>query len=208
MYFRKGGRGLSDKKSLRQQYNYYSKRAMERAFYEKAFRVASKFKTDVEVVELFKPQTYDELFKEGITRKEGFKTIRYTGVEAVKIKIESYKARASKQVKAERFILNYLSAMERVGYHLDAIQEVDILLHSISVDKLTYAINAEFLPQISYIYAEDKDNKQVVQKVKNMVKFVNSEEVSKVIKEARKNAKVVAKNRMEEYKMIYGDRFM
>lgn len=208
MYFRKGGRGLSDKKSLRQQYNYYSKRAMERAIYEKAFRVGLKFKTDVEVVELFKPQTYDELFREGITRKEGNKTIRYTGIEAVKIKIESYKARASKNVKAESFILNYLKAMEEVGYGIDEIQEVDILLHSISVDKLTYSIHAEFLPQISYIYAEERDNKSIVEKIKKMVKFVNSEEVSREIRTARKSAKVVAKNRMEEYKMIYGDRFM
>lgn len=203
-YLRKGGRGLKSR-SLREEYNYYSRRARERVAYEKAFRMVAGFKTGLGLDELFTPQTYDELFKEGITRKEGNRTVRYTGEEAVRIKIRSYKERASKSKQAEQFISNYCRAMWQAGYQPEEIEEVEELLSSLSIDKLTYLIHTG-LPQITFVYLDK--TMSVRNTIKGMVDSINTPEATEMIRSYRRKAKLIQKNRQVELELIHGKRYM
>ena len=91
MYQRKGSKGLSRKRSLRQQFKYYRTRVIERLAYEQAFKEARGSGTiEGKIATLFKHQTYDELFERGISRKVKGVRVWYKGEEAIKIKIESF----------------------------------------------------------------------------------------------------------------------
>ena len=84
VYNRKGGSGKSG--SLREQFNYYKRQLQNRLIKEQAFKEARGIGTiEARVYTMFKNLNYDQVYKQGITRKVGKKTIRFVGEEAVKI---------------------------------------------------------------------------------------------------------------------------
>lgn len=205
-YQRKGGRGLKGG-SLRQQYNYYRRRAQERRMWEDAFKSATGRQVPSDIRnELYKSQTYDELFREGITRKINGRTEHITGERAVRIKIQSYKWRASKSAQTEHFINNYLLAMERSDYFDEyQIEYVKKLLHSISSDAITILMKKGAIPEIAFIYAQPWD---VIQKLKEAIKVARSDEFKKELKETREIAKELYEFEKARRKILFGKRFM
>lgn len=211
MYIRKGTKGAKSFKSLRAEYEYYRKRVIERLAYEQAFKEArGAGSVEGRIKTLFKPQTYDELFVKGITRKKKNVTVRYFGEEAVRVKIESFKRRASKTRQADTFINNFTDAMLKKGYTLFDAEKVDRALRSISVNRLTYLINEpppKGIPSIEFIY-EYGHRENIVEAVKNSIKASKSQDQEQELKHMTKIAKVLAKQQKEKEELIYGDRVL
>ena len=197
VYNRKGGSGKSG--SLREQFNYYKRQLEQRLIKEQAFKEARGVGTiESRVYTMFKNLNYDQVFKQGITRKVGHKTIRFVGEEGVRIQIASIRKRASKSYQTDAFIDNYLSSMENVGFDDDAILETQNLLQSISIDKLTLIIDKGILPSIQYLYAEVVSQEEVMQQIKDAVKKgVSKEELTEVRQKTKQLVKVIKeKNRI------------
>lgn len=205
-YQRKGGKGLSGG-SPRRMYNYYQKRAQERHIWETAFASASRRERPGEFTpKLFKSQTYDELFEKGITRLVNGQVERITGERAVRIKTQSYKNVASKSQRAERFINNYILAMERSEYfdELD-IEEARKLLSSISGDALSLLARKFIIPEIAFVYAEPY---KVMKKLRDAIKVARSKDFREELREVRARAKALVNITRKEFEILYGKRFM
>lgn len=207
MYQRKGSKGLSRKRSLRQQFKYYRNRVIERLAYEQAFKEArGAGTTEGKIATLFKHQTYDELFERGITRKVKGVTVRYKGEEAIRIKIESYRRRASKSRLADQYIKNYIQAMKKKGYDWYDRYQVEKMLSALSVDRLTYLINESKprgLPSIEYIYEEDTHT--IVEQVENVINLSKSIEGKKDLKRIKERAKRLKKLELEKMRILEED---
>lgn len=209
-YTRKGGRGIKAR-SLRQEYNYYSRRAQERVAMQNALQIVRRGGVVNDYPKIFTPQTYDELFEKGITRKINGVTVRYRGEEAVKIKIQSYKQYASKSALADRYIMNYCQAMVNRGYGFDDVEEIYNLLKKLSVDRLTYLIHEPKpygLPPVEYIYATAGQERDVVDRVKEAIELSKTGQGIERIRETLEKAKKIKKNELERLKILYGKRFI
>lgn len=146
---------LSERKikqgDLRQQYNYYKRQMQKRLIEEEALNRALGLAT-ISPSDLFIDRTFNQVFKEGITRKVKKSTKRFTGEQAVKIQIESFRARASKTHQNRLFVMNYISAMEKAGYD-PAIRDYAFkILNKTPNYKLTILIKKDILPSIQEVY--------------------------------------------------------
>lgn len=209
MYRRKGSRGLSQKRSLRAQYNYYRKRYVERLAYEQAFKEARGAGTIEGMVKsLFKPQTFDELFEKGITRKRKGITVRVYGEEAVRLKIQSLKRRSSKSELATQYINNYTQAMKKAGYSGIMQLEVRKMLNNLSVDRLTYLLHEEKprgLPSIEYLYEYSDGYEQkvdLVKQIREVIGLSKDEYGEHELKVIRARTKVLKKYQLEKMKLF------
>ena len=208
-YTRKGGRGIKAR-SLRQEYNYYSRRAQERIAMQNALQIVRRGGVVNDIPKIFTPQSYDELFEQGITRKVNGVTVRYKGEEAVKIKIQSYKRYASKSALAENYIMNYCQTMVNRGYLFDDVVEVYGMLKKLSVDRLTYLIHEPKpfgLPPIEYIYATGHE-RDIVEKVEKAIELSYTKAGRSRIKDTLEKAKKIKKNELERLQILYGKRFI
>lgn len=182
-YQRKGGKGL--KGSYRQQFNYYKRQLQKRLIYEQAFKYArTKSIPDMKNESLFYEENldFDKVFNEGITRKRGNMTIRYTGIEAIEIQINSLRQRASKTYQRQAYIDNYLQSMYYAGFEIEDIEEVENLFNNVSSDALTYMVDKGILKSIQYVYAN-------AQKEETMVSIRNALTNKSVKREAREIAR-------------------
>lgn len=188
-YTRKGGAGFSG--SLREQFSYYKRQMKERLVSEQAFKYGRTFELPTEGrrrYSLFLDENldYNKVFFEGITRKVGKETIRYYGEEAVKIQIESFRKRASKSYQRNLFVDNYISAMKDKGYSRAQQEEVYRTFNKLSTDRLAYLVDAGYIPQIEYVYAEE-DKKMTLERIINASKSgVSKEELEEVRGRARR----------------------
>ena len=197
VYNRKGGSGKTG--TLRQQFNYYKRQLQNRLIKEQAFKEARGVGTlESRIHTMFKNLNYADVYKQGITRKVGHKTIRYVGEEAVKIQIQSLKRRASKSYQTDIFISNYISAMQDVGFDNADIEEVQRMLSKISIDKLTLLIDKGILPSIQYVYAEVEGYEEVMDQIKDAIeKGVTKEELQETKEKAKNLVKVIkARNKI------------
>lgn len=182
-YQRKGGKGL--KGSYKQQFNYYKRQLQKRLIFEQAFKYArTKSLPDMKNESLFYEQNldFDKVFNEGITRKRGNVTIRYTGIEAIEIQINSLRKRASKTAQRELYVENYLQAMYMTDYPIEYIEKVEQLFQGISSDTLTYIVDRKILKSIEYVYGNSKKEETM-----NMIR--NALTNKSVRKEARELAR-------------------
>lgn len=153
MKARTGGKGYSG--TLKQQFEYYKKQMVKRIVKEQAYKFARTGDlTSIKNNILFEMENldYEKVMKKGITRKEGNVTRRYTGVDALRIQIESLRNRASKSVQRNLYVDNFINKMVEVGYSYEEIEETRNILNSLSTDYLTYVIDAGLLPSIEYVY--------------------------------------------------------
>ena len=203
VYNRKGGSGKSG--SLRQQFNYYRRQLQNRLIKEEAFsRARTKGRTpEQRPYNLFKRMDYDDIIKRGISRKQGWKTVTFTGEEAVRIQIQSMKNRASKSYQSEAYISNYLSAMVEVGFDYEYVDEAERLLKNVSTDKLTIMIQQNIIPQIYFIYTQDSDQEQeeFMEKLRNV--FKKSVPTTKEVREIKQRAKQYESILKQEYKDMW-----
>lgn len=184
IYNRKGGSGKSG--TLRQQFNYYKRQLENRLIEEYAGQRARGIAPAGIPKTLFKRLDYKSLFEEGVTRKVGGKTIRFTGEKAIQVQIESLKARASKSYQAEAYINNYLQSLTQVGFSQENLSKVDNALHKLSVDKLTYLINNNILPEIYFVYSEEQDEDELTDDILYACKYGVTGPDFKAYKERKK----------------------
>ena len=190
VYNRKGGSGRSG--SLRTQYNYYKRQMLKRLAKEQAFKeVRGGGTIEARIRTMFKDLTYEQTYNKGITRKKGNTTVRYTGEEAVIIRINSMKRRASKTYQSDLFIRNYLQSMFKVGFDSENIYKVEKALRSISIDKLTYLVDKNILPSIQFLYAEQSNGDEETQEILNAIKNGVSSETVKELRQKSKKASEV-----------------
>ena len=199
VYNRKGGSGKAG--NLREQFNYYKRQLERRLIEEYTFQRARGVSPEGLPKTLFKRLDYEQVFKEGITRKVGNKTVRYIGPEAVEKQIESLKARASKSYQAQIYINNYVGSLKKVGFSDYNVNKIQNALNRISVDKLTYLINENILPQIAFLYNEDLDEDEITQEILDAIKYGVSNVKFKEFKERKKALKPLVK---EEFKLLGG----
>lgn len=182
-YQRKGGKGLNG--PYKQQFNYYKRQLQKRLISEQAFKYArTKSLPDMKNESLFYEENldFDKVFNEGITRKRGNVTVRYTGIEAIEIQINSLRRRASKTAQREAYVENYLQAMYMTDYPIEYIEEVEQLFQGISSDTLTYIVDRKILKSIEYVYGNSKKEETM-----NMIR--NALTNKSVRKEARELAR-------------------
>ena len=199
VYNRKGGSGKAG--SLREQFNYYKRQLEKRLIEEYTFSRARGVSHEGLPKSLFKRLDYEDVFKEGITRKVGNKTIRYIGPEAVEKQIESLRARASKSYQAELYINNYINSLKKVGFSEYNINKIENALKRLSVDKLTYLINENILPQIAFLYNQDTDEDELTEQILNAIKYGVSNTEFKAFKQRKKALKPLV---IKEYKLLGG----
>lgn len=191
VYNRKGGSGKSG--TLREQFNYYKRQLSNRLIQEQAFKEARGVGTiEGRIYTMFKNVNYEQVFRQGITRKVKNKTVRFVGNEAVQIQIQSFRERASKSFQADMFITNYLDAMIRNGFDDENVEKVERLLQSCSVDKLSLIVDKGILPSIEFIYADKLTEEEFVEKVEKAVtNGVTREELQEVKEKQRALVRVV-----------------
>lgn len=185
VYNRKGGSGKSG--SLREQFNYYKRQLSNRLIQEQAFKEARGIGTiESRIHTLFKNVNYEQVFKQGITRKVGSKTVRFVRNEAVQIQIQSMRERASKSFQTDNFITNYIYAMIQVGFDDENVNKVERMLQSCSIDKLSLLIDKGVLPSIQFIYADKLTEEEFVEEVRNAVNNGVTREELREVKEKQK----------------------
>lgn len=179
-YRRTGGSGR--KGSLRTQFNYYKRQVTKRLIDEQAFIEArGGFSFSGKPPVLFENLDYDELMTKGTSRLVKGKTVYYKGEEAVKLQIESLRARASKNTQTDLFIKNYLQALERIEMPYNYIHDIETAFFNISNDKLAILIDKNILPQIAYVYADLKNDDELYATIMNALqKGVTNEEVKEI----------------------------
>lgn len=184
---RKGGSGFTG--SPREAFNYYKKQLRRRYAEEQAGREAlGKGTLEAFPQNIFKRLDYKSVFEEGITRKRNGVTVRITGEEAVQLQIESMRARASKSFQTDRFIQNYMKGVRKVFEYEEPekIAEIENILRSVSIDKLTILLDKDAIAQIRYLYVTDESIEDIAANLRNAVKSgVTSQEV-KQFRERRK----------------------
>lgn len=174
--------------SPRQQFNYYKKQLQRRLISEQAFTEARVgYAISPLPYTTFKNLDYEKVYNEGITRKVGNTTVRYTGEEAVKLQIESMRARASKQVMKRVYIRNYVKGIEKAGFTDDEVEFIEQQLSALSADKLTYLIQDGSLPSIYMTYDEDLDKKEFFEQFIAAIKGLPSS----VVRETRHKARLL-----------------
>ncbi len=191
VYNRKGGSGKAG--TLRQQFNYYKRKLENRLISEQAFKEARGVGTiEARINTLFKNLNYDTVFKQGITRKVGSRTVRFVGSQAVEIQIQSLRQRASKAYQTEQFITNYIISMQNVGFSEENILKVERMLESGSIDKLTLLIDKGVLPSIQFVYSGKLTEEELVEEIKNAVKNgVTKEELQDVKHKQKELVRVI-----------------
>lgn len=205
LYIRKGGSGRTG--SLRQQFNYYKRRLQNRLLEEQSFKEArGQGSIESRILSLFKQEnlSYEKVFEEGITRKRGNVTVRIKGMEAVATQIQSMRARASKTLQADLFIRNYVHTLRLQDFDAKSLGEVEKLLKSVSVDKLSVLIDKGVLPSIQFIYANgeylaESDEEEFLQELRNAITSGVSTEEMKVIKQRTKAIKEANKIKYKEF---------
>lgn len=120
----------------------------------------------------YKTLTYKELMKKGITRQEGGKVVRYTGLEAVKKQTLSLMASSDSERKKAMYIETYIQNMRDSGVpevvvvgdkERYPIREMEDYLKSLSPRVITYALDMGFIKSIQIYYIwEDSDTDELL----------------------------------------------
>ena len=133
----------------------------------------------------FKNMTYSGVRKKGITRRENDKVVRYTGKEAVKKQIESFKLASNPDLKKKRFIETYREQLELNGVPDDYTTEVYIeetgeyktitrrpvdemieYLESLDPKKISFLLDVGLLADITFYYIwSDSDTEAFIKKL-------------------------------------------
>lgn len=199
-YNRKGGSRVKSG-SLRQQFNYYKRQVKNRLIEEYTGQRARGL-TPIGIPKtLFKHLNYQDIITHGITRKQGGKTIRIKGEEAVKIQIESLRLRASKNYQANLYISNYLQTMFKTGFDYELVEKVSNAFSKISNDKLTYLINTGILKPIEFLYNEDIDEYEYTEDIINTILTGATGKDYKLYQERKKSLLKIA---TEEFRILGG----
>ena len=150
---------------------------------------------------LFKHLNYNEIYREGVTRKINGVTKRYFGKEAIELQIQSLRQRSSELVLKDRFINNYIKGMQEVGYSPDMVREVNKRLNDLTPIELSVAINENVIPQVYFIYANREEEDKIIERF-NLLNKENLKEKISIIQSQFSERKEIAKKTYELNKAL------
>lgn len=192
---RSGGSGR--KGSLRQQFNYYKRQLYNRLIEEESFERAMGGGADLTPSMLFKKLNYETIFKEGISRKVGNRTVKLEGETAIRVQIGSLRRRSSKSEQAQQYIENYMQPLKKLGMPEEYRIKLYNKLKSISIDKLTYLIRKGILKQITFYYQDERTWEDIYNEIVDAIDNGVSKETLKDIREKKKQIKPFIKGLFE-----------
>ena len=147
---------------------------------------------------LFKKLNYEQLYKEGITRKVKGTTKRFKGKDAILIQIESLKKRASINIQSQKYINNYEIAMIKNNYSQSTINYVKSCLNRLNSYELAIAINENLIPQIYFCYSGEESEEEVLKRFRS---FMNSDILSSKYSKVKSQFDERYKNVKERYEL-------
>lgn len=149
---------MAKKQSLKQQFNYYKYQLQRQYISEQASTEALGLGSIERMPpNLFRHLDFEEVKKQGITRKKGGKTVRYYGAVALRIQIKAMKRRASPNYLRELFLQNYAESMRKVGYSVSQTRQVMSELEKLSNDEISILIKRGIIPEIAFVYASEPE---------------------------------------------------
>ena len=154
----------------RQRYNYYLKKFKEQRVKSQALAIAQGQIYETKPPTLFKKLDYNELYTQGITRKVGNKTVRFTGEEAVKVQIESLKRETNRFAKKQQFIDAYIGRLEEMGGNSSLISSIKTKLENTSVTKLSILIRQGYIETPRYMYEIEEIDDFIKRQINNLTK--------------------------------------
>ena len=154
----------------RQRYNYYLNKFKKQRVKSQALAIAQGQIYETKPPTLFKKLDYNELYTQGITRKVGNKTVRFTGEEAVNLQIESLKRETNRYDKKQQFIDAYIERLEELGGDTDLIYSIKTKLENLSVTKLSILIRQGYIETPRYMYEIEDINDFIKRQINNLTK--------------------------------------
>ena len=166
--------------TLRQRYNYYFKKFKEQRIKSQALAIAQGQVYETKPPTLFKKLDYNELYTQGITRKVGNKTVRFTGEEAVNLQIESLKRETNRYDKKQQFIDAYIERLEELGGDTDLIYSIKTKLENTSATKLSILIRQGYIEMPNYMYEIEEIDDFVKDQINNLTKRGYTEKATQI----------------------------
>ena len=154
----------------RQRYNYYLNKFKKQRVKSQALAIAQGQIYETKPPTLFKKLDYNELYTQGITRKVGNKTVRFTGEEAVKVQIESLKRETNRFAKKQQFIDAYIGRLEEMGGNSELIYTIRKKLENLSVTKLSILIRQGYIETPRYMYEIEGIDDFIKRQINNLTK--------------------------------------
>ena len=164
----------------RQRYNYYLKKFKEQRVKSQALAIAQGQIYEKKKPTLFKKLDYNELYTQGITRKVGNKTVRFTGEEAVNLQIESLKRETNRYDKKQQFIDAYIERLEELGGDTDLIYSIKTKLENTSATKLSILIRQGYIEMPNYMYEIEEIDDFVKDQINNLTKRGYTEKATQI----------------------------
>lgn len=120
----------------------------------------------------FDVMQYQKLIKEGITRRQGGRVVRFKGLQAVKVQITSLKFATDSYRKKAQFINTYIENMQNMGIpeewetinkegkfvKVNIIKEMKDFLEGLEPNVITYLLDTGRLYDIKFYYVLDESN--------------------------------------------------
>lgn len=121
----------------------------------------------------FQIMQYQKILKEGITRRQGGRVVRFKGLEGIKVQIKSFEFATDSYRKKNQFINTYIENMQNVGVPasyetidpktgkpitVNLIQEINNLLESFEPNQITYLLDTGKLYDIKFYYVLDESD--------------------------------------------------
>lgn len=119
---------------------------------------------------------YQTLIKEGITRRQGGRIVRFKGLQAVKVQITSLKMATDSERKKQQFIKTYIENMQNMGIpetwetiddkgkfiEVNIIREMESFLQSLEPNVITYLLDTGRIYDIKFYYVLTDDDIETI----------------------------------------------
>ena len=181
----------------RQRYNYYLNKFKKQRIKSQALAIAQGQIYETKPPTLFKKLDYNELYTQGITRKVGNKTVRFTGEEAVKVQIESLKRETDRFAKKQQFIDAYIGRLEEMGGNSKLIYTIRKKLENLSVTKLSILIRQGYIETPRYMYEIEDIDDFIKRQINNLTKTGYSQKSLEIRREIIKLKSIKKKTKRQ-----------
>ncbi len=169
--------------TIRQRYNYYLNKFKKQRVKSQALAIAQGQIYETKPPTLFKKLDYNEIYTQGITRKVGNKTVRFTGEEAVNLQIESLKRETNRYAKKQQFIDTYIGRLEDLGGDTKLIHSLKTKLENLSVTNLSILISQGYIETPRYMYEIEEIDDFIKNQINNLTKRGYTEKSTQIRKE-------------------------
>ena len=175
------------RRSLKARFNSALREFKNKIVEEQAYKEARGGGFEAMPKTLFENLNFNKIIEQGITRKVGNTTVRYTGEKAIQEQIKSLRARASGSRQKAIFVDNYLNSLRAIGMPNKQIEDIRKGFNRISQDYLTLLIDNNIVKQISYNYSGNETTDALHKQLTNVLsgKSAVSKELIQEYEEAK-----------------------